>query len=220
MTLQFRCECVDFVILTQIFVDEKLIFSEAVPFPRQVTELVTRCRVGWDLNGQMSGVLLFSGAIDLKSLRSMLNRLARQGGSTQEEPSGYDEYPSDPDLWVKSAIMSSQERLKRKLMGSKCCMFAALLPGRTTNGYCLEPHNGHHARLRGNETCVWISRAAQDVLRSIGGTPSLLSLAHQLLSEASQLSMIASPSRFTGHNVDTILSVLLSFLDGSVANQV
>ena len=128
----------------------------------------------------------------------------------------------DLDLWADPASASSQERFRRMLLGSEYCIFAALLPGRTVNGRCLEPHHGIHARLRGDSTHVWTTRPAQDVIGSIGGTPTLLALAHQLLSDATESSVgrASSSATCTGRNVDTVLSVLLSFLDGNGANQV
>lgn len=185
-----------------------------------MTEPLTRCSIGWDLDGQTSGVLLFSGAAELKLVSSMLNRLARHVDNPCDESVGCAPYASDPDLWVDTATVSSQERLKRLLLGSKCRIFAALLPARTVNGRCLEPHNGHHALLRGDKTHVWITRTAQDVIRSMGGTPALLPLAHQLLSDFPGSPVNDSPVHFAGQNVDTVLSVLLSFLDDNVANQV
>lgn len=195
-------------------------FSATVPYPRHMTEPLARCSIGWDLDGQTSGALLFSRAADIKVVTSMLNRLAGHMSDLTEEAVGHGGCAPDLDVWIDPAATSSQKRL-RTLLGSKFVIFAALLPGRTINGRCLEPHNGLHAILRGDKTHVWITHSPQDVLRSIGGTPALLSLAHHLLSDSPGLPAAkSSPSRFAGHNVDTVLSILLSFLDGNVANQV
>lgn len=207
--------------MTQVFVDEELVFSSPVPYPRHITEPLTQCSIGTEFDGQMSGVLLFSAAADLKVVGSMLNGLAGRTGVLGREATRYKDAAADPDLWADPATVSVQERLKRKLLGSKCRIFAALLPGRTINGQCLEPHNGHHARLRAGTTHVWITSSAQDVIRSIGGAPALITMARHLLSHSPGSSISTSgPNSFSGHNVDTVISVLLSFLDGSVTNQV
>lgn len=217
MVLFIRATCP----MAQVFVDKKLVFSCPVPYPRHMTELLTQCRIGTDLDGQTSGVLLFSGAADLNVVRSMLKRLAGRTGIIGGHATGYEGFAADPDLWADPATVSSQERLKRKLLGSKCRIFAALLPGRTVNGRCLEPHNGRHAQLRAGTTHAWTTRTAQDMLVSIGGAPALLPLAHHLLSDSLMLSISApDPNPLTGQNVDTVLSILLSFLDGNVMNQV
>lgn len=204
-----------------MLLDGELIFSASVPFPRHVVEPLAQCSIGWNLYGQTSGILLLSGAADLKNIRSMLNRLAGRVDDVNEDPDVFGSCPPDLDLWNDSAPISAQQRLKRRLLGSKYRFFAALLPNRTIDGLCLEPHNGNHARLSGDTTNVWITSTLQDVVRSIGGTPTLLSLAHELLSDPPRLwtsKEIISP--FTGRNVDTVLSVLLCFLDGNLANQV
>lgn len=203
-----------------MFLDGELIFSGSIPYPRHVVEPLTQCGIGWNLDGQTSGVLLLSGVADLNVVRSILNRLAGRVDDTNEDVDVLGS-PPDLDLWDDSAPVSAQQRFKRRLLGSKYHLLAALLPNRTIDGLCLEPHNGHHARLRGDTTHVWITSNPQDVVRSIGGTATLLSLAHELLSDAPRLwtaREITSP--FTGRNVDTVLSILLSFLDGNVANQV
>lgn len=204
-----------------MFLDGGLIFSASVPYPRHILEPLAQCSIGWDLDGQTSGVLLLSGVADLKIVSSMLNRMAGRVDDVTEDVDAFRSYPPDLDLWDDSATVSAQQRLKRRLLGSKYQFFAALLPNRTIDGLCLEPHNGHHALLRGDTTHVWITSTPQDVVRSIGGTPTLLSLAHELLSDPPRLSPAREiTSRFTGRNVDTVLSVLLSFLDGNVVNQV
>ncbi len=201
--------------------DGKLVFSAVVPYPRYVSEPLAQCSIGWDLNGQTSGVLLLSGAAELKVVKSMLNRLAGRVDDGIEDADEFGNSFPDLDLWDDTATVSTQQRFKQRLLGSKYQIFASLLPSRTIEGLCLEPHNGHHGRLRGGNTHVWITSASQDVIRSIGGTPGLLSLAHGLLSDAAEPSQGKEIlSSFTGRNVDTVLSVLLSFLDGSVANQV
>lgn len=212
-----------FSLRTQVCLDEKVIFSASVPYPRQMTEPLTRCSIGWDLDGQTSGVLLLTSAAHPKVVRSMLNRLAGHVDNLSEEALECRGSAPDLDLWADPASISSQERFRKMLLGSEYRIFAALLPDRTMNGRCLEPHHGIHARLRGDSTQVWTTRPAQDVIGSIGGTPTLLSLAHQLLSDAPESSVgrsIATSAAFIGSNVDTVLSVLLSFLDGNVANQV
>lgn len=198
----------------QVFLDGDLVYSAPVPYPRPGGAVnLTRCSIGWDFNGQMSGVLLFSSAANLKVVTSMLKRLAGQGGDSGEDAPAP---ASDPDLRADPATVSSQERIKTNLFGGRHRIFAAYLPGRTTSGQCLEPHNGHHASLRRDRTHAWVARAAQDVVRSIGGTPTLLPMAHHLLSDVPSQQVC----RTAGQNVDTVLSVLLSFLDGNVANQV
>lgn len=205
----------------QVLLDEDLFFASSVPYPRHISEAVAHCSVGWDLDGQMSGVLLLSGVADLKIVKSMLNRLAGRIDDMKQDADACGSTPPDLDLWDDTATVSAQQRLKRRLLGSKYRVFAALLPDRTINGLCLEPHNGQHALLRGDTTDVWITRHSQDVVKSIGGTLTVLSLAHELLSDTPQGPPAAStPSPATGQNVDTVLSVLLSFLDGNIANQV
>lgn len=186
-----------------------------------MSEPLARCTIGWNLDGQTSGVLLLSGVASLKDAKSMLNRLAGRPDDVTEGADAFGSSCPDLDLWDDTTTVSAQQRLKRKLLGSKYQIFAALLPNRTVNDLCLEPHNGHHGLLRGGTTHVWITHTVQDVISSIGGTPSLLSLANGLLSEAPGLSLgIKNDSSVTGRSVDTVLSVLLSFLDGNVANQV
>lgn len=199
-----------------------MVFSASVPYPRHMTEPLTRCSIGWDLDGQTSGVLLLTTAGHPKVVRSMLNRLAGHVDNLSEEALEFGGSAPDLDLLADPAGISSQERFRRMLLGSEYRMFAALLPGRTVNGRCLEPHHGIHARLRSDSTHVWTTRPAQDVICSIGGTPTLLSLAHQLLSDAAESSVgrAVSSAAFVGSNVDTVSSVLLSFLDGNGANQV
>lgn len=207
----------------QVFVDGQLFYSASVPYPRRISEPLARCSIGWNLDGQTSGVLLLSGVASLKVAKSMLNRLAGQPNDVTEDADAFGSSSPDLDLRDDSATVSAQQRLKRKLLGSKHQIFAALLPSRTVDDLCLEPHNGHHGLLRGGATHVWITHTVQDVIGSIGGAPSLLALANGLLSEApgSDLSRgRKSPNAFTGQSVDTTLSVLLSFLDGNVANQV
>lgn len=207
--------------LLQVFIDDDLVFSASVPYPRHMTEPLTQCRIGWNFDGQTSGVLIFSGSAELITVRSMLARLASHVDASSGEVFGDRSSVLDPDLWDDPSTISSHERLKRKLFGSECRIFAALLPGRTINGQCLEPHNGHHALLRGNSTHAWIIHTAQDIVRSIGGSPILISLAHQLLSGGSETpAPRAGPNSFIGQNLDTVLSVLHSFLDGNVLNQV
>lgn len=204
-----------------MFLDGELTFSASVPYPRHVVEPLAQCGIGWNFDGQTSGILLLSGVADLKNVTSMLNRLAGQVDDINEDSDVFGSCPPDLDLWDDSAPISAQKRLKRRLLGSKYRFFAALLPNRTIDGLCLEPHNGNHAQLRRDATNVWITSTPQDVIRSIGGTPTLLSLAHELLSDPPRLwtsKEITSP--FTGRNADTVLSVLLCFLDGNVANQV
>lgn len=204
-----------------MFVDGQLFFSASVPYPRRMSEPLARCSIGWNLDGQTSGVLLLSGVASLKDAKSMLNRLAGRPDDVTEGADAFGSSCPDLDLWDDTATVSAQQRLKRKLLGSKYQIFAALLPNRTVDDLCLEPHNGHHGLLRGGTTHVWITHTVQDVISSIGGTPSLLSLANGLLSEAPGLSLgINNDSSVTGRGVDTVLSVLLSFLDGNVANQV
>lgn len=205
----------------QVFLDEERLFASSVPYPRHISEPVAHCSIGWDLDGQMSGVLLLSGVAELKVLKSMLSRLAGGIDDIKQDAAACASTPPDLDLWDDTATVSAQQRLKRRLLGSKYRVFAALLPDRTINGLCLEPHNGQHALLRGDTTHVWITRHSQDVVKSIGGTLTVLSLAHELLSDTPQgppATPIPSPA--TGQNVDTVLSVLLSFLDGNIANQV
>lgn len=199
-----------------------MVYSASVPYPRHMTEPLTRCSIGWDLDGQTSGILLLTSAAHPKVVRSMLNRLAGHVDNLGEEALESGGSAPDLDLWTDPAGISSQERFKRLLLGSEYRIFAALLPGRTMSGRCLEPHHGIHARLRGDSTHVWMTRPAQDVIGSIGGTATLLSLAHQLLSDATESSVgrPISSTAFIGRNVDTVLSVLLSFLDGNGANQV
>lgn len=201
--------------------DGQLVYAAAVPFPRNISEPLAQCSIGWNLNGQTSGVLLLSGAADLKVVMSMLRRLAGRVDDGTEDADEFGSFSPDLDLWDDTATVSTQQRFKRRLLGSKYHIFAALLPSRTVDGLCLEPHNEYHGRLRDNATHVWMTSASQDVIRSIGGTPGLLSLAHGLLSDSAE-SFPGSevPSSFNGRNVDTVLSVLLSFLDGSVVNQV
>lgn len=204
----------------QVFLDGQLFFSASVPYPRRISEPLARCSIGWNLDGQTSGVLLLSGVASLKIVKSMLNRLAGRPDDVIEGADAFGSSSPDLDLWDDTTTVSAQQRLKRKLLGSKYQFFAALLPNRTVDGLCLEPHNGHHGLFRG-PTHGWVTHTAQDVIRSIGGSPSLLSLANGLLSEPPDFSLGRKiPSCFTGRSVDTVLSVLLSFLDGSVANQV
>lgn len=204
-----------------MILDGQLVFSAAVPFPRHISEPLAQCSIGWDLNGQTSGVLLLSGAAEIKVVKSMLCRLAGRVDDGTEDADEFGTSSPDLDLWDDTATVSTQQRFKQRLLGSKYQIFAALLPSRTIEGVCLEPHNGHHGWLRGGNTHVWITSASQDVIRSIGGTPGLLSFAHGLLSDDAESSPGREvPSSCTGRNVDTVLSVLLSFLDGSVANQV
>lgn len=205
----------------QVLLDEELFFCGSVPYPRHVSEPLAQCSVGWDFNGQMSGVLFLSVSAELKIIKSMLYRLIGLSDGTNEESHGFGSCPPDLDIWDDTATVSAQQRFRRKLLGSKYKIFAAFLPDRTVNGLCLEPHNGLHALLRVVSTHVWFSRTPQDVIKSIGGTPTLLALAQELLSNdpASQSgSQLSSP--FSDRNVDTVLSILLSFLDGNVANQV
>ncbi|CAM9130173.1 unnamed protein product, partial [Hapterophycus canaliculatus] len=205
----------------EVFLDEELFFRAPVPYPRHVSEPLSQCSVGWDFNGQMSGVFFLSIAAELKIVKSMLCRLMGLPDSTNEDAHGFGSCPPDLDLWDDTATVSAQQRLRRKLLGSKYRIFAAFFPDRTVNGLCLEPHNGLHALLRVGTTHVWLSHTCQDVVKSIGGTPTLLSLAQELLSNdlaSPPGSQISNP--FSDRNVDTVLSVLLSFLDGNVANQV
>ncbi|CAM9566448.1 unnamed protein product, partial [Ectocarpus sp. 13 AM-2016] len=204
----------------QVFLDEELLFASSVPYPRHVSEPVAHCSVGWDLDGQMSGVLLLSAVAEQKIVKSMLSRLAGRIDDMKQDADACASTPPDLDLWDDTTTVSAQQRLKRRLLGSKYRVFAALLPDRTINGLCLEPHNGQHALLRGDTTHVWITRHAQDVVKSIGGTLTVLSLAHELLSDTPQgPPATPNPSPATGQNVDTVLSVLLSVLDGNIANQ-
>lgn len=206
---------------TQVFLDGQLFFSASVPYPRRISEPLARCSIGWNLDGQTSGVLLLSGVKSLKIVKSMLNRLAGRPDDMIEGADAVGSSSPDLDLWDDTATVSAPQRLKQKLLGSQYQIFAALLPNRTVDDLCLEPHNGHHGLLRGGTTHVWITHTVQDVISSIGGTPSLLSLATGLLSEAPGLALGRKiPNSFTGRSVDTVLSVLLSFLDGNVANQV
>lgn len=206
---------------SQVFVDERLVCSAAVPFPRNVTDTLARFSIGWDFDGQTSGVLLFSRGADLNSVWSMLRRLAGQTGPCAETPDRHRNPPSDPDLWIDSATVPTQGRFRSKLIGSNSIPFASLIPSRTVNGLCLDPHNGHHAQLRGYRTHAWTTHTASDVIRSIGGTPSLLPLAFYLLSDSEARRPPGSGlSPVDGENLDTVLSVLLSFLRGSVVNQV
>ncbi|CAM9496985.1 unnamed protein product, partial [Ectocarpus fasciculatus] len=203
-----------------VFLDEERLFASSVPYPRHISEPVAHCSIGWDLDGQMSGVLLISGVAELKVLKSMLSRLAGRIDDIKQDAAACASTPPDLDLWDDTATVSAQQRLKRRLLGSKYRVFAALLPDRTINGLCLEPHNGQHALLRGDTTHVWITRHSQDVVKSIGGTLTVLSLAHELLSDTPQRPPATPiPSPATEQNVDTVLSVLLSFLDGNIANQ-
>lgn len=204
-----------------MFVDGQLFFSASVPYPRRISEPLAQCSIGWNLDGQTSGVLLLSGVANLQSAKSMLNRLAGRPDDVTEDANAFGSSSPDLDLWDDAATASAKQRLTRKLLGSKYQFFAALLPNRTVDDLCLEPHNGHHGLLKRGTTHVWITHTVQDVIRSIGGTPSLLSLANGLLSEAPGSSLgRKNPNSFIGRSVDTVLSVLLSFLDGNVANQV
>eukprot|EP00752_Nemacystus_decipiens_P002115 g2019.t1 len=204
----------------EVFVDGKLSFSASVPYPRRISEPLARCSIGSNLDGQTSGVVLLSGVASLKITKSMLNRLAGRLDDVAEGADTFGNSSPDLDLWDDKATVSAQQRLKRTLLGSKYHIFAALLPNRTVDDLCLEPHNGHHGLLRRGTTHVWITHTVQDVIRSIGGTPSLLSLANGLLSEAPGVSLGRRKNNsFIGQSVDIVLSVLLSFLDGNVANQ-
>lgn len=193
-------------------------FSAPVPFPRNLTERLTRFSIGWDFEGQTSGVLLFTRGADPKAVGAMLRQFVWQ---LEDFTEGVGSKPSDLDLCVDSATVSTQALLKTKILGSKFRLFAALVPSRTIHGLCLDPHNGHHARLRGDRTHAWTMRSAQDVIRSIGGTPTLLLLAYHLLLNTANISTKGSSSgTLLGENVDTVLSVLLSFIRGNLVNQV
>lgn len=198
----------------QVFLDGDLVYSAPVPYPRHVEATpLTKCSIGWDLNGQMAGAFMFSGAAELKTIMSMLKRLT---GDVADSKEGRIIHTSDPDLWMDPAIVSSRKRLEKNILGDKYRLVAAFIPSRTFSGRCLEPHNGYHAQLRGDRTHLWIRRSVGDVLRSIGGPAALLPLAHVLLSDASP----NQPSLFSGQNVDTVLCVLLTFIKEDVVNQV
>lgn len=200
-----------FVLTKQVFLDGDLVYSAPVPYPRHIEATpLTKCSIGWDFNGQMAGAFMLSGAAELKTMMSMLKRL------TADSNEGRIIDTSDPDLWIDPAIVSSRKRLENNILGGKYRLVAAFIPSRTIRGRCLEPHNGYHAQLRGDRTHVWLRRSVGNVLRSIGGTAALLPLAHGLLSDASP----NQPSLFSGQNVDTVLSVLLTFIKEDVVNQV
>lgn len=208
------------IISSQVFLDEKQVVAAPVPFPRHVSESLTRCSIGCDFDGQTSGVLVFSRAADVAVIAPMLRRLAKHAEGVSNDV-GCKRCPSDPDLWVDPATVSPQERLKTKLLGSRSIFLAALLPHRTISGLCLEPHNGYHATLRRDKTHAWSVHTAHDAIKSIGGTSTLLPLAWHLLSDSTGAST-AQPraSSATGKSVDIILSVLICFLRGSIVNQV
>lgn len=204
-----------------MYVDKQLCFSASVPYPRRISGPLARSSIGWNLDGQTSGVLLLSGVASLKIANSMLNRLAGRPDDVADGTDAFGCSSPDLDLWDDTATVSAQQRLKRKLLGSKYRFFAALLPNRAVDDLCLEPHNGHHGLLRRGTTRTWITHTVQDVIKSIGGASSLLSLAKRLLSETPDLSLGSKKNTsFNGRSVDTVLSVVLSFLDGNVANQV
>lgn len=207
----------------QVFLDERAAFSAPVPFPRNVTDPLKHFSIGWDFDGQTSGVFIFSRGADLKVVRAMLRRHVGHLDGFREPTAGLgsNPSPSDLDICFDSATVSAQARFKTKLLGSKCALLIALMPSRTINGLCLDPHNGHHAQLRGERTHAWTIRTAQDVIRNIGGTPSLLPLACYLLLDTAILHWEGPTTGcISGENVDTVLSVLLSFLRGNVTNQV
>lgn len=172
-----------------------------MPFPRQVNEPLTHCSVGWDLDGQTSGVLIFSRAADRGVTAEILKRLADHTESS----------PADLNLSQDLTNNSRWDILRAKPLSSRCQILAALMPDRTVNGLCLETHHGYHAKLREHRTHAWTVWLAQDVIRSIGGTPSLLPMASILLTDSPVC---------TGENVDTVIFLMLSFLVGNDTNQV
>lgn len=205
----------------QVFLDGKQVVSSTVPYPRYMTESLARCNIGWDFDGQMSGVLLFSRAADLENVEAMLKGLAVNTKSHDEKVGGYKVSTADPDPWVDSTAVPDQDHFDANIRSPRGVLVAALMPNRTMNNLCLEPHNKFHTRLRNGKTHAWTMRTAQDVIRSIGGTPLLLPLACDLLTDSTlSCSSGSVSSSYMGESVDTVVSLVHSFLLGKANNQV
>lgn len=210
----------------QVFVDGERVFAAAVPFPRHISEPLSRCSIGWDLDGQTSGILVFSRAVDVDVLEAMLDSLADgMQAKDVERGHGLSRQGSQllPDLWGASHVVSGGLWSGVKPPPWKSSLLAAFMPSRTVKGQCLEPHSGYHAKLRRPGTHAWTRNRAQDVIGTIGGSPSLLLLANQLLRDRRQSHAPATPhggEQYESRNIDTVVSLVLAFVDGNRANQV
>ncbi|CAM9208865.1 unnamed protein product [Discosporangium mesarthrocarpum] len=161
----------------QVYMDERLVFSGAVPYPRCVVGPLTQRRVGWDFDGQMAGVLMLRQASSVEATHAVLRSMAGESlyDSARAKPSG----GPTPDLDVFG--LPGQAVQRGKLLSSHHPVLTAYLPCRIRGRLCLDLHSGVHAQMRGR-TDVWVVHEPQDMLGGIGGMGVLLFLSDTFIS--------------------------------------
>ncbi|CAM9106363.1 unnamed protein product [Choristocarpus tenellus] len=204
----------------EVYLDEELVFSGGVNFPRNVVEPLTHCCLGCNLDGQMSGILLFSKAASLETAHSALRKMT--AGNLDTDRGSESSTVLTPDLNMNpQSRQSTPTRLKKSLLSSGHKLLAAYLPSRARDGVCLEIHTGLHAKMR-RKTHVWIVRKAKDVLNSVGGMGVLLLLGQRLISAKDNSLGSGLQRNFSGKkdlDLSAFLGLLSSFIVNHKANQ-